>query len=398
MYNSQQICNKVKNIEKWIIEARRYFHMYPELSEKEHNTSNKIKEYLTDMGITYEESAGTGIVAVIYGKEQGPTIGLRADIDALPILEESNAPYCSKHPGVMHGCGHDAHIAILLGAAKVLNNIKDELLGNVKLIFQPAEETIGGAKPMIEEGALKNPNVDVIFGLHVQPDLPVGKMGIKYGKMYAGSDMINISIHGKSTHGAYPHTGVDAVMVAGYVLTSLQSIVSRTIDPLNAAVISVGKISGGTAGNIVADHVHMEGTMRTLDNENRLEVRRKVKEIVENIPKSMGASGEVEIIPSYPPLINHDFIVDIVRENILSIKEDGLIVIDRPYMGVEDFAYFLEEVPGAFIALGSSNKEKGIVNDLHTHKFDIDESCLTLGVALQILNVLKAMDYIKSKN
>ncbi|WP_132996286.1 M20 metallopeptidase family protein [Sporanaerobacter acetigenes] len=390
MINNDELKKKVSEIEDWVVLLRRDFHMHPELGMEEYRTSEKIVKYLDEMGIPYTKGmANTGVVGIIKGVETGKTVALRADMDALPIVDRKDVPYKSQIGGKMHACGHDAHTAILLGTAKVLNDLKKEFKGNVKLIFQPAEETTGGAKPMIEEGVLENPKVDGIFGLHVYNDIDVGKIGIKYGQMNASSDMIKIIIHGENSHGAYPHLGVDAIAIASQVIVSIQTIVSRNVDPRNSSVISLGTIHGGDAGNVIADRVEIEGIVRTLDSDSRENVMKKIVDIVEGVSASMGGSGEVIRRKSYDALINDDTMVDIVYNNIVELfGNESVVNIKYPSFGVEDFAYFAEECPGAFFNLGSRNQDKGIIHEGHTPYFDIDEDCLKMGVLMQVKNVL----------
>lgn len=386
----KELNKKINSIEDFIISVRRDFHMYPELGMEEYRTRDKIVEYLEEMGIEYmKDIANTGVVGIIRGRKDGKTVGLRADIDALPIQDKKRVNYKSKVAGQMHACGHDAHTAILLGTAKVLNDYKDKFKGNIKLIFQPAEETVGGAKPMIEEGVLENPKVDGIFGLHVSNAIEIGKIGIRYGKMNAASDMIKIIIHGQKSHGAYPDLGIDAISIAAQVITAIQTIVSRKVDPRNSAVITIGTIHGGDARNVISDKVEMEGIVRTLDPITREKVMKELIYIVENIALSMGGKGEVLREKSYNSLINNDRMVDIVYNNGEELLgTENIINIKYPSFGVEDFSYFAEMVPGAFFNLGSRNGEKGIVHEAHTSLFDIDESCLKTGVLIQCKNAL----------
>jgi len=380
-------------IQDWLIEIRRDFHRYPELGMEEFRTSKKIEEYLKGMGIEYEKNvAKTGIVGIIRGDKSGKTVALRADMDALPIVEENEVEYKSTVEGKMHACGHDAHMAILLGTARILNDMKDEIEGNVKLLFQPAEETVGGAKPMIEEGVMENPKVDAVFGLHVAPEIPVGEIGVKYGRMNASSDSIKIVIHGESTHGAYPHSGVDALLIASHVVVTLQSIVSRNLDPRDSGVVTIGAIHGGERGNIIANRIEMIGTVRTLSPHTRKVVLERIKKIVMDISQSMGGRGEIFIEPGYTALINDDNMVDLVKRNAENILgKEKVRIIREPSLGVEDFAYFLEQAPGAYFRLGCGNIEKGIVHDGHHCLFDIDEGCLSIGTALQVQNVLEVL-------
>lgn len=378
-------------IKDWLIDIRRDFHIHPELGTEEYRTHDKICDILESLDIEYKKNiADTGVVGIIRGKSEGKTIALRADMDALPILEKNDVEYKSKIDGKMHACGHDAHMTILLGLAKILVEMKDKLKGNIKLIFQPAEETVGGAKRMIKEGVMENPKVDAVFGLHMAPEIPVGKIGLKYDKMNASSDTLSIEILGESTHGAYPHSGIDSVVIASQVINSLQTIVSRNVSPIDSAVVSIGQINGGSAHNIIANSVKMRGTLRTLSPKTREMALKKIKYIVEDIPKAFGGEGKFIREEGYMPLINNDNMVNLVRKNAYKLLgKENVIIIDRPSLGVEDFAYFLENTNGAFFRLGCRNEKKGIVHDGHHDKFDIDEDSLPIGVAIQILNVLE---------
>lgn len=393
MINNDLLRSKVYDIEKWIIDIRRDFHQHPELSLEEYRTRDRIIEYLREMEIEHKIVADTGVMGIIRGKEVGKTVGLRADMDALPIDDKKDVSYKSKIRGKMHACGHDAHTAILLGAARMLNSIRDNIRGNIKLFFQPAEETVGGAQRMIEEGVLEDPYVDGVFGLHVDNSIETGQIGIKYGQMKAASDMIKIIIHGKNSHGAYPQDGIDAIVIAGQVIVALQTVVSRNVDPRSSAVVTLGTIQGGSGGNIIADKVEMTGIVRTLNKESRELVLQKIKDIVEQIPLSMGGRGEFIRKESYTSLINSDFMVDIVKENSLNILGDNSVFeIPYPSFGVEDFSYFAEARPAAFFQLGSGNKNKGIIHQGHTPYFDIDEDCLAIGVLLQVKNALEFLN------
>lgn len=387
------ILTLAEEIKEWVIGVRRDFHKNPELGMEEFRTGEKITEYLEKMGIEYKKGiAKTGILGIIRGKEEGKTVALRADMDALPIEDKKEVEYRSTKEGKMHACGHDAHMAILLGTAKVLSGMRDNLKGNVKLIFQPAEESVGGAKPMIEEGIMENPVVDAVFGLHVAPEIPVGEIGVKFGKMNASADGIKIVIHGESTHGAYPHSGVDALLIASHVVVALQSIVSRNMDPRDSAVVTLGRIHGGQRGNIIANKIEIIGTVRTLTPETRDRVLEKIKRIVYNVSESMGGKGEVFIEQGYTSLINDDNMVELVKRNGEEILgKDKVRIIKEASLGAEDFAYFLEKAPGAYFRLGCGNVEKGIIHDGHHCLFDIDEDCLAIGVALQVQNVLSIL-------
>lgn len=390
MKKSNQILVEAKNIKDWMVKIRRDFHMNPEFGMEEFRTRDRIVEYLEGLGIEYKKGiANTGVLGIIRGKKKGKTIALRADMDALPIQDEKDVEYKSRVSGKMHACGHDAHLAILLGAARILKGMEEKLNGNVKLFFQPAEETIGGAKPMIEAGVMENPKVDVVLGLHVASEIDTGEIGIKYGQTHAYSDDIKIIICGKGSHGAYPQGGIDAIMIASQVVIALQSIVSRNVDPRNSAVVTIGTINGGTQSNIIADKVELVGTIRTLDSDMRLLVIKRVKDIATQIARAMGGKAEVIVEEGYIALINTDEIVDVVKRNGEEILgADKITILKSPSLGVEDFAYFAEAAPAAFYRLGCRNEEKGIIHDAHYCLFDIDEDCLVFGAALQVQNVL----------
>lgn len=393
MKDIERIRKNTNEIKDWLISVRRDFHMHPELGFEETRTRDTIISYLEEMNIEYKVMAKTGVVGLIRGGKEGRTVGLRADIDALPIVDKKEVPYKSTVEGKMHACGHDAHATILLGTAKILNDMKDELNGNVKLIFQPAEETTGGAKPMIEEGVLENPHVDGMFGLHVGNGLDVGKIAVKYGQMNAASDMIKIIIEGKSSHGAYPQSGVDAISIAAQTIVAIQTIVSRNIDPNNPGVVTIGSIKGGTAGNIIADTVELEGIVRTLDPETREMVIDKLERIVEKIPEGMGGKGTLIRRKSYTSLINNDNMVDIVyRSGEELLGKDNIEIMKYPSFGVEDFSFFTEARDGAFFDLGSGNPSESIRPKAHNPYFDIDEDCLVYGVMMQVLNSINFLN------
>lgn len=393
--NTEKIFNEVDKNNSWLIETRHDLHKIPELDFQLPRTIAYITHQLDEMKIPYKVGIGkAGIVADIEGIDKNITIALRADMDALPILECGNKEYKSTIEGQMHACGHDVHTAILLGVGKILSENREELPCNVRLLFQPAEETSGGALPMIEDGCLEG--VDAIFGLHVDPTIECGIVGIKYGAYCASSTDVIINIEGKSCHGAYPSQGVDAIVTACSVVTSLQSVISRNIDSRDSAVLSFGKINGGDKENIMAQSVTISGTLRTLSPEIKNRVKERVKEMVENCAKGYGAVGKVTYNDGYIALINHDEYVDIVKENSLKLFGDKSIYEKKlANMGVEDFAYYVERVPGAFFHLGVGNIQKGITAPLHNDKFDVDEDSLKLGVKLQIANIVSAYKKLK---
>ncbi len=386
------INKRIDEIFDELVEIRRDFHKNPELSQNEFRTQKKIIEYLNSWGIGNYVCAETGAVGIIKGKNKGKTVGIRGDIDALPINEKNNVPYSSIAPGVMHACGHDAHAAIVLGIAKIMKELadtEDSINGNVKLFFQPAEETIGGADRMIQEGCMENPKVDYVLGLHVQPYLNTGKVELKYGKLNAATDSINIVLKGKAAHGAYPDKGIDAIVMAGNVITALQSIVSRNTSPINSVVISLGKISGGVKDNIIADEVKITGTLRTLDDETRQYTKDRISNIVNNVAAAFGGEGITTFYEGYKSLINDNEVVARIKENAEKLQgKENVEFKEFPSLGAEDFSYFIDAAKGAFFHLGCGNYVKGITAPIHTEYFDIDEECLKVGVKVQVENII----------
>ncbi len=385
---------KIQDITPMLFEIRRDLHRHPELSEQEVRTSAQICRYLDEWGIPYQRDvAGHGVIALIEGKKAGrKTVGIRADIDALPVLEPSTHTCCSQNHGVMHACGHDAHTTIALGIANILKSCEEELPGNVKIFFQPAEETVGGAKPMIEAGCMENPHVDYVLGLHVMPNHEVGTIEYRYGKLNAASDDVRIVIHGKSCHGAYPEQGIDAIVIAAQLISSLQTLVSRTISPLQSAVLSFGCIEGGKLPNIVCDQVTLHGTLRTTDALMRSDALAYIEKQASLIAAAFGGSAEMFVEHGYDALINDDRIVGIVLENAGQLLgRENLHQKEFPSLGVEDFSFFLEEAPGAFFHLGCGNRRKGMTAPLHSKEFELDERCIPIGVELQIANVLSLL-------
>lgn len=381
--------NEAISIKEELVKTRRKLHEHPELGMEEYETSRFIKNFLKNEGIEFMEVSKTGVCGIIRGTKESKdgsnkTIALRGDIDGLPIVDKKSCDYSSKVEGRMHACGHDAHTTILLGAAKLLNKNKHLFSGNVKLLFEPAEETIGGARFMIEDGVLENPRVDCVCGLHVEETLECGTIMIKDGVVNAASNPFTIKIKGAGGHGAYPHTTVDPVVIASHVVLALQTIVSREINTSNPAVITVGSIHGGTAQNIIPEEVIISGIIRTMSKEDRIFAKERLTEIVEGICKSSRANVEIDIEESYPNLYNDDNMVELFKigaEKILG--SENVLLQKNPKMGVESFAYFANERPSVFYFLGSGNKEKNIIYPAHSNLFDIDEDCLPLGVAMQ---------------
>lgn len=395
---NSEISEQINRIEAELKENRRYIHMHPELSFREYNTSSFIQKKLDEMGIKYVSGiAENGICAYIYGNkniesESMKSILIRADMDALPIDEVSDKPYKSQNKNVMHACGHDAHVAVLLGVCKVLNNFKDKFGGVVKAVFQPGEETSGGALPMIEEGVLENPHTDVCVALHCDSDLDCGTIRVKPGSLYASPDDFRITVKGKGGHGAEPHNCIDPIMISASIIQALNNLISRETDPFDNAVISVGSIHGGSATNIIPDSVEIQGTARSLTNEVRGFLKKRIGETAEGICKTFGAECEYEYTELFPPLINDEKLAEDVYDSACrSIGKDKCVWGGAPTMAGEDFSYFSQNRPSVLFKLGCRNKSLGIVSPIHHSSFDIDENCLKTGVKVFVGFVL---DYL----
>ena len=382
-----------KDIEKLsgkIIEWRRDFHRHPEIAYEEERTSSVIRQFLESLDIPVSACAKTGLRGILKGRPGGKTVALRADIDALPLKEEGDKEYISENPEAAHACGHDGHMAILMGTAEVLSQRKDQFKGNVVFLFQPSEERIpGGAKKMIEEGALKG--VDAVFGLHLWQPLPTGFVGIVKGAMMAQPDAFTVTVRGKGGHGSMPHTTVDPILVASHLVVNIQSIVSRNVDPLKPVVVSFGTVKGGTIYNIIPGEVSLTGTVRTFDSSIQSLAEKRLKEIVEETCKTFGATAEFEYEKGYPSLINPegmtDFVLEVTRN---TLGEDRIQEID-PVMGGEDFAYFLQKVPGAFLFFGMGD---GMEFPHHHPAFDLDEKALPRAT---LLMTSLALEFLAAK-
>ncbi|MGN0020646.1 MAG: M20 family metallopeptidase [Sphingobacterium hotanense] len=366
------------------ITNRRHLHQHPELSFEEYNTSAFIQQILRDLNIPFSMMANTGIVAEIKGDiPSDKVLALRADMDALPITEVEGRSYGSQNPGVMHACGHDVHTSSLIGVAKILNDLKGELAGTIRLIFQPGEERLpGGASLMIKEGALKNPEPIGIVGQHVMPFLETGTVGFRSGKYMASCDELFMTIRGKGGHGAHPHQNIDPIAISAQIITALQQIVSRSADPRIPTVLSWGKIIGNGATNIIPEEVYMEGTFRTFDEVWRAEAHEKMVKLAEGIADSMGATCEFEVRKGYPFLINEPGITEASRayaEDYLG--KDKVVELDL-WPAAEDFSYYSQEISACFYRLGTGNKAKGIQSAVHTPTFDIDEEALKISIGL----------------
>jgi amidohydrolase len=369
-----------------LVEIRRDLHQHPELSNREFRTAGIVAERLKGLGLSVQTGvAHTGVVGLLEGNRPGPTVAVRADMDALPIQEVNAVPYRSKHDGIKHACGHDVHTAVGLGVAEVLSQIRTTLPGSVKFIFQPAEEgapagEAGGSYLMLDEGVLDNPQVESILGLHVMPTLEAGKLGYHAGPVWASNDAIELVIHGRKTHGAYPHTGVDAIFVAAHVLQALQTFVNRSVDVRDPLLISFGVIQGGNQFNVIADEVRLLGMIRCLDPEIRRTAPARIEELVRGITASFGASCSLKITPGAPVTMNHPEMVKRAVPVLEGAVGKENVLLQKPQMGAEDFACYAERVPGFYFMLGVRNESLGITEMLHTPRFDVDETCLSVGV------------------
>lgn len=391
---------KIKHIAKdshtEVVEIRRHLHMNPELSYQEKETGIFVAQKLKELGISYTHGvADNGVVALMGKQEAGfPTIALRADMDALPILEANDVPYCSKNKGVMHACGHDVHTASLLGVAKILRQFEQDIKGCIKLIFQPAEEKLpGGAFQMIKEGVLENPAPASIFGQHVHPPLECGKLGFKGGAYMASADEIRLEIIGKGGHGALPQNCIDPVAISAQVLVALQQIVSRLGDPTIPSVLTFGKInSDGGATNIIPDRVMLEGTFRTMNEAWRLKAHSHIEQIIKETCAAFGATYKLDLLKGMPSLYNNEEVTTKARE--IAVEFMGVDnVVDLPIrMSAEDFAYYSQEIPACFYRLGTGNKSKGITSPVHTNTFDVDEKSLMHGMGFMSFLALKSLE------
>ncbi|PCJ27368.1 MAG: N-acyl-L-amino acid amidohydrolase [Flavobacteriales bacterium] len=378
-----------------VIIIRRHLHQNPELSFEEYNTSKYVCSKLDEFGIKYQSGiVKTGIVGLIEGiNPNSKTIALRADLDALPIVEENDVSYKSVNEGVMHACGHDVHTSSLLGVAKILNEVKNQFEGTVKLIFQPGEERLpGGASLMIKEGVMENPTPDLIIGQHVYPQLEAGKVGFKSGMYMASTDELFMTVKGKGGHAALPHLNIDPVLITAHILTSLQQIVSRMSSPTAPTVLSFGKIIGNGATNIIPDKVELEGTFRAMDEKWREEAHVKMKKMAESIAESMGGKCEFKVVKGYPFLVNDEVVTDKAKQAAIDfLGKENVIDLDLR-MTAEDFAYYSQIKPACFYRLGTNNESKNINSGLHTSTFNIDENALETAIGLMswiALNELK---------
>ena len=363
---------------------RRDFHLHPELGFQEVRTAGIVARELRELGIEVSTGVGkTGVVGLIEGGKPGPILLLRADMDALPIHEETGAAYASTNEGVMHACGHDGHTAILLTVAKMLHQVRGQIPGTIKLVFQPAEEGMGGAEAMIQDGVLESPKVDLAIGLHVWNEKPVGWLGIAGGPTMAGAEKFSIRLTGKGAHGAAPHLGADPVVAGAQIVSALQSIVARNVAPLEAAVVSVTTFHAGDAFNVIPQYAELTGTIRTFKPSVRETVLRRFSEIIEGAAGAMSCRAEIDLIRLTPPVINEPRITEIVqRAARQTLPDHELSTVNHITMGSEDFAFFMEKVPACFFFVGSADEKRGLDYGHHHPKFDFDEAVLSQGAAL----------------
>jgi amidohydrolase len=368
-----------------VVANRRYLHTNPELSFQEYNTAKFVAQKLKDIGLSPQEGiANTGVVAIIEGRNpSSKVIGLRADMDALPIFEKNDVPYKSQNEGIMHACGHDAHTSSLLGTAKILQQLREDFEGTVKLVFQPAEEKApGGASIMIKEGVLENPSLTSMLGQHVAPNIPVGKIGFREGMYMASTDEIYMTIKGKGGHGAMPDQLIDPVLIASHLIVSLQQIISRNRKPANPSVLSFGRFIADGVTNVIPNEVTIQGTFRCMDEEWREDGLRRMKKMAEGITEAMGGVCEFEIVKGYPFLKNHPELTRRIKaEATKFMGQENVIDLDL-WLAGEDFAFYSQVVDSCFYRLGTRNEARGIISGVHTPTFDIDEAALEIGPGL----------------
>ncbi len=394
----QKIFETVDSIKQEVIDLRRDFHIHPEIGSEVERTAGIVADLLTKWGLEVQTGVGiTGVVGILKGENSKceNTVALRADMDALLMQEENETSYKSSYNGKMHACGHDGHTAMLLGAAKALSQHKDMIKGNIKFIFQPEEEgPNSGAENMVADGAMEN--VNAIFGLHLTTEYPTGTVTIKKGAAMASSDDFEIEMIGKGGHASMPHECIDAISMAVKVYTDIQFMVSREFNPLDAVIVSVGAFNSGSASNVIQGSAKLKGTIRTLSHEVRAKVKKRILEIANRVAEESGGQCKVNIIPGVPPLINDVEKASFAEESSTKLlTKQNVILLDKPNMGSEDFAYYVEKTPGTIMMVGARNEEKGFVNLMHHPKFDFDEDALSIGVKL---NIQLAIDYLESIN
>lgn len=384
----------IQTLQPQIVDWRRRLHQKPELGFQEFLTAEFVAQKLQAWGIAPETGiAKTGIVATIHGDRPGKVFAIRADMDALPIQELNTVPYKSQHDGIMHACGHDGHTAIALGTAYYLSQHRADFAGTVKIIFQPAEEGLGGAEPMVAAGVLKNPDVDAIIGLHLWNQLPLGTVGVRTGALMAAVECFDCVIQGKGGHGAIPQQTVDSVVVGAQVVNALQAIVARNVNPIDSAVVTVGEFHAGTAHNVIADSAKIGGTVRYFNPLYKGYFGKRMEQVIKGVCESQGATYDLHYWELYPPVINDGAIAGLVRSVAEEVVESAIgVVPECQTMGGEDMSFFLQEVPGCYFFLGSANADKGLAYPHHHPRFDFDETALAMGVEIFVRCVEKYLN------
>ena len=380
-----QIKDTVESLKEQLVAWRRDFHAHPEIGFQEHRSAGIIAGRLRELGYQVQTGvATTGVVGLLEGKQPGPVVMLRFDMDALPIAEENETDYVSQNPGVMHGCGHDGHMAIGLGVATLMAQRQEEMTGTLKLVFQPGEEGMNGAEVMVKEGVLENPRPDVVLIAHVWNDKPLGVIDVTPGAVMAAAEKWRCVVKAKGGHGAVPHQAVDPIVATAQIVTALQTVTSRNVSPLEPAVVTVCTVHGGDTFNVIPPKVEMEGTVRTYSPRVRETVLRRMREVIEGVAVACGAVAELEIIPLTPALVNDAAVAEVMRAVAQAVVGPENVSSGERTMGSEDAAFFLREVPGCYIFLGSANAERGLDAPHHNPRFDFDEDVLPLGVAVMM--------------
>jgi amidohydrolase len=396
MVTVAELRESAEEIAPGVVADRRYLHQHPELGFQEENTARLVIERLRALHLDDLQTgiAKTGVVGVLQGgKGPGKCVLLRADMDALPITELNDVPYKSETPGRMHACGHDAHTAMLLGAARVLAERRGEFAGTIKFIFQPSEEQgEGGAQPMIAAGVMENPHVDAAFGIHVGSNIPAGKVAVLPGPVNAAADSAIVTIRGLGGHAARPQMAIDPIVIGAHCIVALQSLVSREVNPLSPAVITVGTLHAGTVSNVIPEDAHFEATIRTFDEQTRQLLAERIPQVVRGICETFRATAEVEYRLGYPPLVNNAAMAALVKEVALAVVGPERVMDSEPGMGAEDMSYFINAAPGAFYRLGVRNEAAGKTYGHHHPRFDIDEDALSTGVAMHAAVALRFLN------
>ncbi len=376
---------EARELQERLVAWRRDFHAHPELGFQEQRTAAIVAQHLRELGYQVQTGiAHTGVIGILEGQRPGPVVMLRFDMDALPITEENTNDYASQNPGVMHACGHDGHIAIGLGVATLMAARRSEMAGTLKLVFQPGEEGMNGADLMVKEGALENPRPDLFLAAHLWNEKPVGTVDVSPGAIMAAADKWTCTVRGRGGHGALPHQTVDPIVATAQIITTLQTVVSRNVSPLETAVVTVGTVHGGDAFNIIPAQVNLTGTIRTYNPDVRETVLRRVREVVEGVAMACGATAELEVTPLTPAVINDAQVAQVVRAAAEAVFGPENVSTGERTMGSEDAAYFMRQVPGCYFFLGSANAQKGLNAPHHNPAFDFDEDALLLGVAIMM--------------